>query len=95
MIQRHLTFKVTAEHADAFERYFQQRYRPAMAQAPGYVRAELLREVDDPTRYRMTLGWADADAAAGWRTSPVHQGLQPELNELHEGMEGISYQVVA
>jgi len=95
MIQRHLTFNVPAGNAIAFERYFEHSYRPAMAEAPGYVRAELLCDLDDPTRYQMTLCWADADAAAGWRTSPVHQGLQPELNALHEGMEGTGYRVVA
>ena len=95
MIHRNLTFKVPVQHGTAFERYFEQSYRPAMANAPGYVGAELLRAIDDPTRYEMTLRWASPDDAAGWRTSPVHQGLQPELNALHEGMEGVSYDVVA
>jgi quinol monooxygenase YgiN len=95
MFHRQLTFKVPSESATAFERYFEQAYQPAMAESPGYVGSELLCELDEPTRYLMILRFTDADAAAGWRTSPIHQGLQPTLNALHEGMEGISYRVVA
>lgn len=94
MIERHITFRVAAATAEAFERFFDEAYRPAMAESPGYVRAELLREIDDATRYRMTLRFSDPDAAAGWRTSATHQALQPALTALHEGSEVVGYDVI-
>lgn len=95
MIERHITFTVPVANAAAFERFFSESYGPAMAKADGYVRVELLREIDDPTRYQMALRFADPGSAAGWRTSEVHTALQPELNALHEGTEIVGYDVVA
>ncbi len=95
MIERHVTFQVPAANAAAFERFFNETYKPEMAKAPGYVRVELLREIEAPTRFQMALRFTDPESAAGWRTSPVHQALQPELNALHEGMDVIGYDVIA
>ncbi len=95
MIERHITFTVPAANTTAFERFFGESYRPAMAKAPGYVRVELLREVDDPGRYQMALRFTDPDAATAWRTSAVHTALQPGLNALHEGTEIVGYDVLA
>jgi heme-degrading monooxygenase HmoA len=95
MIERHITFTVPAANAAAFERFFGERYRPAMAEAAGYVRVELLREIDHPARYQMTLRFADPESAAGWRTSEVHQALQPDLAALHSGSAVVGYDVIA
>jgi len=95
MIERHITFSVPADHAGDFERFFVERYRPAMAASPGFVRVDLLREADDATRYQMVLRFADLDASIGWRTSPVHQGLQPDLNALVVSSAVQAYEVVA
>lgn len=94
MIERHITFNVHSEATGAFERFFTDTYRPAMTTSPGFVRAELLREADSPTRYQMVLRFADADSAAGWRTSDVHQGLQPELIALYSTNEIGTYHVI-
>jgi heme-degrading monooxygenase HmoA len=95
VIERHITFNVHSDRAAAFERFFAERYRPAMSQAPGFVRVELLRELDQPARYQMMLRWQDADAAVSWRTSPVHEALQPELMSLFSTNEITGYDVVA
>ncbi|HTS15568.1 MAG TPA: antibiotic biosynthesis monooxygenase family protein [Candidatus Sulfotelmatobacter sp.] len=95
MIERHITFTVPPEHADAFERFFAERYRPAMAASPGFVRVDLLREAEQATRYQMVLRFADLEASVGWRTSPVHQGLQPDLQALTTSSEVQAYEVVA
>ncbi len=94
MIERHITFNVHPEATGGFERFFADTYRPAMTASPGFVRAELLREADSPTRYQMVLRFADADGAAGWRTSAVHQGLQPELIALYSTNEIATYDVI-
>ncbi len=95
MIERHITFNVHPGRIEAFERFFGERYGPTMAKAPGFVRVELLREVDSATRYQMSFRFEDGESAAGWRTSEVHQALQPDLAALHGGTEIQGYEVVA
>ena len=95
MIERHITFAVHADKTNDFERFFANDYRPAMAKSPGFLKAEILREVDSPTRYQMVLRFEDADGAAAWRTSEVHQALQPALGALQSGMEIQGYDVIA
>ncbi len=95
MIERHITFTVSPDHASDFERFFTDRYRPAMAASPGFVRVELLREAEDATKYQMVLRFQDLEASVGWRTSPVHQGLQPDLNALVSSSVVQPYEVIA
>ena len=94
MIERHITFDVHPGMNADFERFFADRYRPAMSESPGFVRVELLREAEDETRYQMVLRWADAESAAGWRTSPVHEALQPALTALFSTNEIHAYEVI-
>jgi hypothetical protein len=42
----------------------------------------------------MVFRFEDGDRAAGWRTSEVHQALQPALSQLHAGMEIQGYVVI-
>ncbi len=95
MIERHITFNVHFDKHAEFERFFAEEYRPEMEKSPGFVRVDLLREAEQPSRYEMLMRWTDGDAAVGWRISPVHQSLQPGLNALHSGMEIVAYEVVA
>jgi antibiotic biosynthesis monooxygenase (ABM) superfamily enzyme len=94
MIERHITFNVHADRTDAFERFIADQYGPTMAKAPGFVRIELLREADSETRYQLSFRFQDGDTAASWRTSEVHQALQPELAGLHSGAEIQGYLVI-
>ena len=95
MIERHITFDVHPDKTNDFERFITGEYGQTMAKSPGFIRIELLREADSATRYQMTFRFADADSAAGWRTSDVHQALQPELVALHGGMQVQGYEVIA
>lgn len=95
MIERHITFNVLPAETAAFEAFFVERYQPAMAAAPGFVKVDLLRELDQPTRYQMVLRWDSPEAAAGWRTSKVHEALQPALTALYADNEIVGYEVVA
>jgi antibiotic biosynthesis monooxygenase (ABM) superfamily enzyme len=94
MIERHITFQVHPDRTADFERFFADQYRPAMAKSPGFVKAELLREAESRSRYHMVLRFADADGAVAWRTSEVHQALQPALTALHSGMEIQGYEFI-
>ena len=95
MIERHITFNVRPDQADAFERFYRDAYAPAMAQSRGYVATALLREAGSPNRYQMAFRFEDEESAAGWRTSPIHEGLQPALNALVDGREVQAYDVIA
>jgi antibiotic biosynthesis monooxygenase (ABM) superfamily enzyme len=94
LIERHITFNVHPDRTADFEQFIDGEYRPAMAGAPGFVRCELLREADSPTRYQMAFRFEDADKAAAWRTSEVHLALQPALKELHAEMVIQAYEVI-
>ena len=87
MIERHITVTVQPDRTGAFEAFFAGRYGPTMAKAPGFVHVSLLRELESPTRYQMVLRWEDAESAAGWRTSEVHQALQPALTGMYADTE--------
>ena len=94
MIERHITFNVYPDTTAAFEQFIAGAYGPAMAKSPGFVKCELLREADSSTRYQLVFRFEDADRAAGWRTSEVHQALQPALKALHVDMAVQGYEVV-
>lgn len=94
MIERHITFNVHADRTGEFEAFFANEYGPTMAKAPGFVKVELLREVESATRYQMVLRFEGADDAAAWRTSAVHQALQPALLALFDGNEIQGYEVI-
>jgi len=95
VIERHITFNVRPDQADAFERFYRDAYAPAMAQSRGFVATALLREAGSPNRYQMAFRFEDEESAAGWRTSPIHEGLQPALNALVDGREVQAYDVIA
>ena len=95
MIERHITFNVPPDNSADFERFFAQRYRPAMSESPGFVRVELLREAEQPAHYQMVLRFRDAESSRVWRESPVHQGLQPALNALVSSSAVEGYDVIA
>ena len=95
MIERHVSFEVPADKATDFERFFLDEYRPPVVEMPGLIECSLLRESDAVTHYQIVFRWETADNAAAWRTSPVHEGLQPALNALHTGMTIVAYSKVA
>lgn len=95
MIERHISYTVVPENATEFERFFVEEYRPPVLGMPGLIECSLLREAEHADRYQMVFRWETAENAAAWRTSPVHQALQPALNTLHGGMEIIAYTKVA
>jgi heme-degrading monooxygenase HmoA len=95
MIERHIDVEIPSHNRAAFERFFVERYRPAAASLPGYVACVLLRESERPERYQMVFRWETADEAKAWRTSAVHERLQPELTALHAGMTITAYEMVS
>ena len=94
MIERHITFNVHPDRTGEFEQFFASQYGPTMAKSPGFVKVELLREAESLTRYQMVFRFEDADSAAGWRTSEVHQALQPALTGLYTDNEIQGYEVI-
>jgi heme-degrading monooxygenase HmoA len=95
MIERHVSYQVPADKTAEFERFFVEAYRPPVVEMPGLIECILLRESDEPTRYQMVFRWQTADNATAWRNSLVHQGLQPALALLNEGMDIVAYTQIA
>ena len=94
MIERHITFDVLPDRTATFERYFAETYRPKMSVSPGFIRADLLREADSPTRYQVVMRWQDTESATGWRTSAVHEALQPVWTAMFSAGEIAVYEVI-
>jgi antibiotic biosynthesis monooxygenase (ABM) superfamily enzyme len=94
VIERHITFNVHPDKTAEFEQFIIGQYGPTMAKSPGFVKIDLLREAESPTRYQMVFRFQDAETAAGWRTSEVHQGLQPALKALVSDNEIQGYVVI-
>jgi len=95
LIERHVTFDVFPEKAQEFERLFTEEYRPAMAQTPGYIRIELLRQQEDPQKYQMVIRFNSAEEATAWRSSITHQALQPKIKPLFSTSQLQVYDVIA
>ena len=94
MIERHVTFDVLPDKAQEFERLFTEEYRPAMAQMPGFVGVELLREQGDAHKYQMVIRFNTAEEAAAWRSSSAHQALSPRLKALYSTSQLQVYEVI-
>ncbi len=95
MLERHVFFDVREGEGQEFVRFFIERYRPAMAETPGFVRAELLQELDSPQRLVMVLRFDDREASDRWRNSEAHEALKPLLRALYAGSEKQEFEVVA
>ena len=91
MIERHITLDIRPARTADFERFFAERYRAAALTMPGLIECTLLRESERPERYQMVFRWETADQAAHWRTSDVHEALQPGLRALNWNMEIVAY----
>ena len=77
-----------------FERLFSDEYQPAMAQMPGFIKVELLREQGNSDIYQMVIRFTSTDEAAAWRNSNAHQTLSPKLKALYNASQLQVYEVV-
>jgi heme-degrading monooxygenase HmoA len=93
-IERHVTFHVLPGTAGEFEEFFTGDYRPAMSQMTGFIKAELLKDYDNPQDLQMVLRFESEEAAAGWRASEPHAALKTKLKSLYDGSEIKVYQVI-
>lgn len=85
VIERHVTFHVLPDKEADFEKFFKSQYRPAMAQTEGYIKAELLKDTENPQDMVMVLRFDSEESAAEWRSSDRHQALKPHLKSMYEG----------
>lgn len=93
-IERHVTFHVMPEKTGEFAEFFSDIYRPAMAQMSGFIKAELLKDNENPQDLQMVLRFESEEAAADWRASEQHAALKPKLKSLYDGSELKVYQVI-
>jgi heme-degrading monooxygenase HmoA len=94
-IERHVTFHILPDDVEDFENFFEQEYRPAMEKTSGFVKAELLKDSENPQDLKMVLRFEDSDAATCWRTSESHTALKPRLKSMYSGSELKVYEVIA
>jgi heme-degrading monooxygenase HmoA len=94
MIERHVTFNVYPDKKELFEKMFVEDYRPAMASMPGFVKVELLCQPEPPNQYQMVIRFESLEASTNWRSSGVHQSLQPRLKAMYSDLKTESFDVV-
>jgi heme-degrading monooxygenase HmoA len=94
-IERHVMFHVLTGKTKDFEQFFQSEYRPAMAQTAGYIKAELLKDTENPQDLTMVLRFDSPESAAAWRASERHAALKPTLKSLYDGSELKVFEVLA
>ena len=92
-IERHVTFHDLPGKISEFEKIFESDYRPAMAQMTGFIKAELLKDTDNPQDLQMVLRF-ESEEAADWRASDSHAAPKPKLKSLYDGSELKVYQVI-
>lgn len=95
MIERHVTFSVFPDQGQEFEKFFLEKYRPAMSAMRGFVKVELLREEGQTCQYQMVIRFDSTEAAAEWRSSAAHQSLQPAFKSLYSESKLQVYDVIA
>ena len=95
MIERHISFDVKPGRGQDFVRFFTEDYRPPVLAFDGLIECSLLLEADSGTRYQMIFRWEHPEDAVAWRVSEAHQGLQPALQALVDGMVIAAYTKVA
>ncbi len=93
-IERHVTFHVLPEQVEEFENFFEMEYRPAMEKTKGFIKAELLKDTENPQDLQMVLRFESNDAAADWRASESHAALKPRLKSLYSSSELKVYEVL-
>jgi heme-degrading monooxygenase HmoA len=79
---------------DEFTRFFEEEYRPAMAETEGFLKAELLQDMEHDHDCMMVLRFESLDAAASWRASSLHEELKTPLKSLYDGSELKVFEVV-
>lgn len=84
MIERHVTFFLKENNQKNFSRFFFEEYIVAMEKMDGFIKADLLRDIDSPQTITMIIRFESHDAAAAWRNSAEHQSLKPKLKALYE-----------
>jgi heme-degrading monooxygenase HmoA len=94
-IERHVTFHVLPDEVGEFEVFFVQEYRPAMEKMNGFIKAELLKDTENPQDLKMVLRFESVDSAAEWRASESHAALKPRLKSMYSGSELKVYEIIA
>jgi heme-degrading monooxygenase HmoA len=94
LIERHVTFSVFPDKKREFEEFFAEEYRPAMAGMPGFMKVDLLCQVDQTSEYQMVIRFESAEAAADWRSSAAHRALQPKIKALYSESKLQVYDVI-
>ena len=94
-IERHVTFHVLPGKTAEFERFFKDEYHPAMSNMDGFLKAELLKDTENPEDMQMVLRFESFEAAASWRASEQHAALKPHLKSLYDGSQLKVYEVLA
>ena len=65
-----------------------------MENTNGFVKAELLKDTENPQDLQFFLHFESSDAAAGWRASESRAALKPRLKSMYSNSGLKVYEVI-
>lgn len=80
------------------EERFEEAWRTAavrIAEEPGIIRQDLMRDTGDPRTFLITADWADRAAVDGFGRSSSRETLTEALRDLREDASRNTYEVLA
>lgn len=87
-----VTARVALEHAAAFERAYEQ-VTSKVAEVPGHLGDELLRDHEHPDHYILLSWWENVERFLDWENAPVHRETTTPMRSYWQVLERRVYEV--
>ncbi|MCS7484095.1 antibiotic biosynthesis monooxygenase family protein [Umezawaea endophytica] len=84
--------RVAVEHAEAFERAYAE-VTSKVADVPGHLGDQLLRDHDEPERYVLLSEWESTEHFLAWEDAPVHRDTTTPMRPYWRVLERRVYEV--
>lgn len=85
MFVLHIDLPVKDGMSQALEQAFTRDFQPAIARREGLRGVELLRSVDDPNVYCLTIAFENPESQQKWVATDIHQQVWAALQDLCTG----------
>ena len=79
MLVLHIGLPVKEGKSESLEQTFINDFRPAISAQDGFHEVQLLRAVDDETKYCLVIEFQTEEQRAKWVASDLHQQVWPLL----------------
>lgn len=74
---------------------FATTFRPAVSTQPGFVDTQMMRSIEDETKYRLTIAFSNQEAQQNWVATDLHQEVWPSIHNLCSDVAVQQYNTVS